>query len=135
VQPIQAFIQSAASNLRVSEESAGAATGELLWLIRNEMPADAFSELTGELPGAAALLPAEANAADIGLGDAIPAFDSSSRGPGVLGALGALSSNAISIDQVAPFCALFMSFVKSAAGEGLYYRTLLEVADLRRLLR
>lgn len=134
MQPIQAFIQSASSKLRVSEESAAAATGGLLWIIKNEMPVDAFGELAGELPGAAALLPSEANAADRGLGDAIPAFDSSSRGAGVLGTLGALSGSGLSIDQVGPFCALFMSFVKSSAGEGLYYRTLLEVNDLRKLL-
>jgi len=127
---MQEFIESVAGNLGVGEDTAKAATGGLLGLLKENADADTFGEVLGKLPGAEETMQAAA-ATDSGgggiggmlgggggIGDALGGMLGGGGGQ-ALGALGALSKSGLDMDKIGSFIEMFKEYVLPKLGPDL----------------
>jgi len=145
---MQDFIQMAAGQLGISEDSGQSATSGILGLLQDKMGDDDFSGLTSALPGAAQMLapkePAGFGALGalgglLGGGDkdegpglgALAGLAGSLTGNPSLGALGKLADAGLDLGKVAPFVGLFLQYVQSKAGQEMVGRLLSAMPELR----
>lgn len=130
---MQEFIEAVAGNLGVGQETAQAATGGLLGLLKENTDADTFGEVMGKLPGAAETMQA-AQSADTGgggglmgglgdalgggLGDALGGMLGGGGGQ-ALGALEALSKSGLDMEKIGSFIEMFKEYVLPKLGPDL----------------
>lgn len=136
---MQDFIQDVVGKLGVGKDTAEAATGGLLGLIKDNADAGDVSEMFSKLPGASALADA-APSADSGgggmlggLGGALGGALGGSAG-GALGALSALSGSGMSTDKLGSLLDMFKNFALPKLGPDLLKRLLGKIPGIGGLL-
>lgn len=134
---MQEFIQSAVSQLGISQDSAESATGTVLNLLKDQGGGGATNQLLSALPGADALMGSTASSSGGGgLAGGLGAVSSAFGGKmgGAAGALAALQGSGLGADKIGSFVSLFFDFAKQKAGAGLVDQALEQVPDLKGLL-
>lgn len=131
------FIQLAAKQLGVSEDTSKSATGGMLGLLKDKLDGGDFSQLVNALPGAEALVPSGAKAGAQGaIGGLMGAVSGAlGGGGGSLGALAQLASTGLKMDQIGTFASLFLGFVKSKAGQDLVAKILGSIPELKAFVK
>ena len=135
---MQDFIQDVASKLGVGTDTAEAATGGLLGLIKQNADGGDVSEMLGKLPGAEGLIEsASAGGGGGGLLGSIGGALSGALGGGggnALGAVEALTKGGLSMDKLGSFLSMFKQYVQPLLGADLLKRLLGSVPGLGNLL-
>jgi len=143
---MQEFIEAVAGNLGVGQDTAKAATGGLLGLLKENTDAGTFGEVLGKLPGAEETMRA-APAADAGggllgglgdslgggIGDALGGMMGGGGGQ-ALGALGALSKSGLDMDKIGSFIEMFKEYVLPKLGPDLVKKLAGSIPGLEDLL-
>lgn len=137
---IEDFIQSATTDLGVSEGAARSGVGAVLQMLQQKSDSGDFQQLLGSMPGAEALLSkargASAGAGESGgLGGALGGLSSLvGGGSDLAGALSLLQGSGLSTDQLGPFVSKFVEFAKSSAGQALVGSILGKVPEIAKFL-
>lgn len=137
---MQDFIQDAVGKLGIGKDTAEAATGGLLGLIKEHAdPGDAVDMLS-KLPGAEALIKSAAGGGDSGGGGLLGGIGDALGGAlgggasSALGAVQALTKTGLSADKLGGFVELFKNFALPKLGPDLLKRLLGKVPGLGSLL-
>ena len=129
---IMSFVQMAAQNLNVSEDSAKQATGGVLDAIKGQVGGGDFSELLSKVPGAEGLVTAESSGGGMMsglLGSAVSAI-AGDKAAGAASIISAITSSGIGSDQAGGFMSMFVGFLQQQAGDQLMGKILSKVPGL-----
>ncbi len=140
---MQEFLQIAAKQLGISEQSAGNAAGGLLNVAKQHLDGGQMSSLMGMLPGAGDWMSKATSLTGGGgggagvlgklggmLGGAV-----GGKAGGALGLLSALQGAGLSGDKAGSFVSMFVNFIKSKGGEGIVQTLLGKLPELAKLVK
>lgn len=130
---MQEFIQMAAGQLGISEDSAKTATGGVLDLIKDQTTEGDFGQLAAEVPGLTDMLGQGGGGGLGGLMGSAAGMLGGKAGA-ALGLMGVMKSAGLSTDQVGSFVPMLFQFLKGKAGEGLVAKVLSQVPELKELV-
>lgn len=136
---MQEFIDMAASQFGISQDSAKSATGGLLNYVKDQVSDGDFDQLAGAVPGLSDVLGAT-GASEGGGGGGLGGLMGAAAGMlggqagGALGVLGMLQSAGLSMDQVGSFVPMLVSFLKGQAGDGVVDSLIGQIPELKKLL-
>ncbi len=146
---MQDFLQMAAKQLGISEQSAGNAAGGLLNLAKKNLDGGQMSSLLGMLPGAGDWMSKAASLTGGGGGGGAGGAASGMLGKlggmlggamggkagDALGLLGALQGAGLSGDKAGSFVSMFVNFIKSKGGEGIVQALMGKLPELAKLVK
>lgn len=131
---MQEFIQSAVSQLGITEDQAKSATGGLLNFVKEQADGNAAQELIAKLPGAEGLMATSSSSGESGggmLGGLAAGLGSKLGGVG--GAMAALKASGLDAGKISPFVTMLVNYAKQKAGPELVEKVLSQLPALKSL--
>lgn len=129
------FVQSASSQLGVSEDAAKQATGGILEALQADSDESDVQQLLSAVPGASQLLSQAQSGGGGGLLGAASSLLGGSGGMGsTLSALASIQQSGLSMDKVSSLVPLLLNFLQSQAGKDLVGKLLETSPELKKLM-
>lgn len=129
---MQEFIQSAVSQLGISEDQAKSATGGLLNFVKDQSDGNAVQELIAKLPGAEGLMASSDSGGGGGMLGGLAAGLGGKLG-GAGGVLAVLQGSGLDAGKISPFVTMLVNYAKQKAGPELVEKVIAQVPALKGL--